>query len=306
MENNQKEANRGSRLFLRTLGILLIASLIINFFLWNKKKQIEYRLQTRIDTLETANNAMETDVKSRVAELEVFRGKNDSLNKIIDEGVQKISVLEKEIHVLQKQAKGNAAKKQELETKIAAMNRLTEEYLERIDQLMTENHLLKKDNEDLTRNLYTAMGEKTELQNKVTVASELKVEYTKITPMKKKLLSEKFSETSMAKKVVQLNTCFSILENKVALPGKKTVYLRIVAPDGKVVGNPAANSGKFTTTNGEEMQYTLSKEIDFSGSKQELCLNYEEPDKGNFSPGNYTVEIYTDGTLSSTLGMTLK
>lgn len=304
MENENKENK--SKSLVMILAVLLLGSIAGNIFLYMKHQETKTVMQEKIDTLYINNNNLESDVKSKVAELQVFRGKNDSLNKVIDEGTAKITAMEGEINSLKKQAKGNAAKKKELDAKVAELNRLTEEYLERIDQLVTENNLLKKENEDLTTNLSKSNEEKTQLQSKVTTASVLKTEYVKVTPMKKKLIGGNMDVTSIAKKVIKFESCFSVMDNKVAPTGKKTVYMRIVAPDGKVVGSPAANSGKFKLVTGEDAQFTVSKDIDYNGSKQDLCLDYEEPEKGKFSPGSYTVEIYVDGTLTSTQGVTLK
>jgi len=274
--------------------------------LWNKKNEVETVMQTKVDTLVINNANLESDVKSKVAELESFRGKNDSLNKVIDQGVSKITAMEGEIATLKKQAKGNSAKKKELDAKIAELNKLTEEYLERIDQLVTENKLLKKENDDLTTNLTKANADKTDLEGKVNTASVLRTEYVKVSPMKKKFMSDKLDETSMAKKVIKFSACFSVMDNKIAPAGKKTLYLRIVAPDGKVVGGPEASSGKFKNSKGEDIQFTVSKDIDYANTKLDECLEYNEPDKEKFSPGSYTVEVYVDGTLTSTVGVTLK
>jgi chromosome segregation ATPase len=304
MENEKKEKNNKPLLII--LSILLIGSLAGNLILWNKKNEIETVMQTKVDTLVVNNASLESDVRSKVVELEAFRGKNDSLNKVIDQGVAKITAMEGDIATLKKQARGNAAKKKELDAKIAELNKLTEEYLERIDQLVTENKLLKKENDDLTTNLTKANADKTELSSKVNTASVLHTEYVKVSPMKKKFMSDKLDETSMARKVIKFQTCFSVMDNKVAPAGKKTLYVRILAPDGKVVGGPEAASGKFKNAAGEEMQFTISKDIDYANAKMDQCMDYDEPAKAKFSPGNYTVEIYVDGTLTSTVGVTLK
>jgi hypothetical protein len=305
MENDKKE-QKNNKGILILLTVLLIGSLGANIFLWNQKEKEITVMQTKVDTLVVNNTNLEVDVKSKVAELEVFRGKNDSLNKVIDQGVAQITAMEGEIATLKKQSKGNASKKKELDAKVAELNKLTEEYLERIDQLVTENKLLKKENDDLTTNLSKANADKADLTDKVNTASVLRTEYVKVMPMKKKFMSDKLDETSMAKKVIKFSTSFSVMDNKVAPAGKKTVYMRIVAPDGKVIGGPEANSGKFKNSKGEDTQFTVSKEIDYTGAKADMNMEYNEPGKNLFTPGSYTVELYVDGTLTSTVGVTLK
>jgi hypothetical protein len=305
MENEKKE-EKSNKAIVIVLAVLLIGSIGLNFFFYNQKKETETIYQTKVDTLTVVKNNLEEDVKSKVIELQVFKGKNDSLDKVIEEGTAKITRLEGEVATMRKEVKGDASKRKALEAKIAELNRLTEEYLERIDQLVTQNNVLKKENEDLTTNLTKANSDKTELEGKVNTASVLRTEYVKVTPMKKKLIGDKLDQTSMAKKVIKFTTCFSVMDNKVAPAGKKMVYIRIVSPDGKVVGGPATNSGKFKNTKGEDVQFTVSKEIDYSGAKQDMCLDYDEPNKNMFVPGDYKVEIYVDGTLTNTVGVKLK
>jgi peptidoglycan hydrolase CwlO-like protein len=305
MENEKKE-EKNNKAALIVLSVLLLGSIITNVFLWSHGREVETVMQTKVDTLVINNTNLEVDVKSKVAELEVFKGKNDSLNKVVDEGVSKINAMEGEIAILKKQSKGNTSKRKELEAKVAELNKLTEEYLERIDQLVTQNKLLKKENDSLTTNLSKANSDKTDLEGKVNTASVLKTEYVKVSPMKKKFMSDKMEETSMAKKVIKFKSCFSVMDNKIAPSGKKTLYMRVIAPDGKVIGSPTANSGKFKTSKGDDAQYTVSKEIDYNGTKSDQCLEYDEPTKGVFIPGNYIVELYVDGTLTSTTGLTLK
>jgi hypothetical protein len=306
MENEKKEEKNNNKGIVILLSVLLIGSIGANFFLWSKKAQVEKEYVTKVDTLTIVKNNLEEDVKSKVAELQVFKGKNDSLDRVIEEGTTKITKLEGEVATLRHQAKGDASKKKQLDAKLAELNRLTEEYLERIDQLVTQNNILKKENEELTTNLSKANADKSDLTGKVNAASVLKTEYVKVTPLKKKFMSEKLEETSMAKKVIKFNSCFSVMDNKIAPAGKKTVYIRILAPDGKAVGSPNANSGKFKMPNGEDAQYTLRKEFDYAGAKVDLCMEYEEPVKNTFIAGKYSVEIYIDGALTSTTGVTLK
>ena len=305
MENEKKEEKNNKGIVI-LLAVLLIGSIAANFILWSKKNEVEKEYITKVDTLTITKTNLEEDVKSKVAELQVFKGKNDSLDKVIEEGTTKITNLEGEVATLRKQSKGDAGKKKQLDAKLAELNRLTEEYLERIDQLVTQNNILKKDNEELTSNLTKANADKADLTGKVNTASVLRTEYVKVSPMKKKFMSEKMEETSMAKKVIKFKTCFSVMDNKIAPAGKKTVYVRILSPDGKVIGSPTANSGKFKLANGDDAQFTLSKEIDYSGAKADMCMEYDEPNKDMFPAGKYSIEIYVDGTLTSTTGVTLK
>ena len=100
------------------------------------------------------------------------------------------------------------------------------------------------------------------------------------------------------------------MENKLAKPGSRTLHLRIVGPDGKVVGGSslgsALGSGTFKNAAGVSLQYTNIKAFNFNGAKSNQCLEYEGDKKEVFAPGAYRVEIYLDTKLSSAADVVLK
>jgi hypothetical protein len=297
-----------SVLLLITLAVLLTLSVRHSMDLENQKAEITNLMQTQIDTLTFSNASLDADAYSKTDALEHFRYRNDSLIKVVNEGVSKIALKEQEIKNLKSLVKNDASKKLELMTKINELNELTDSYLDRIDQVLVRNKGLKAEEEELTRKLERAGQNLPRLEHKMkaNTASLLKVEYLGAAPLKKKILSDQLEPTGMARRVIRIKTCLRLPDNKLAPPGIITIRIRILAPDGKVVGNPVDNSGKFTTAEGKELQYTVSKEVNYTGENIELCEDYDEPSKGYFSPGTYTIEIYANGTLASTSALLLR
>jgi cell division protein ZapB len=110
----------------------------------------------------------------------------------------------------------------------------------------------------------------------------------------------------MAKRTNKLEACFTVLENKISKPGTKTVYLRILEPGGKVLGNKAEGSSTFHQNgSNEELLFSVSKTIEYTNQKQDLCMFWEESDR-LFTPGTYMIEIYIDGNLSGVASATLR
>ena len=126
--------------------------------------------------------------------IRLFKGKNKALDKLVTEGTTRISNLEADLATLKQQNSGGQNDK-EIERKEAELNKVCRIYRDRIDVLLSENKTIKKANDSIASKLSTTIDEKEELQDKVTIASELKVEYLVITPMKKKFMSKKMEET---------------------------------------------------------------------------------------------------------------
>ena len=55
-----------------------------------------------------------------------------------------------------------------------------------------------------------------------------------------------------------------------------------------------------------EEEYKVVSTITYTGTKQNVCLNYEEQQDKMFPVGNYLVEIYIDGNLCGSTTYSLK
>jgi len=143
------------------------------------------------------------------------------------------------------------------------------------------------------------------LEATVSTASALKSEYFKVASYKRKN-NGNYTVTSLAKRTHKLEICFDILENKIARAGEKTVYLKVTEPGGKPIGNRSTGSGSFKTAGGEEMMYAASATVNYTGERQNLCINYEEQQDKMFPAGTYLIEVYIDGNLSGASSYVLK
>jgi cell division septum initiation protein DivIVA len=179
---------------------------------------------------------------------------------------------------------------------------MREDYLERIDQLITENNQLKAQNESLTQSVQNLNEDKRNLQQKVSVASELKAEYVKINSYKKKG-SGKLVESAIAKRTNKIEACFTVMDNSVAQQGERMAYLVITEPGGKILAG--YSKAEFTDANGETLNATASYKFNYDGQKQNVCLSYENNERV-LNSGSYMVDVYLEGKLVSSSVINLK
>ncbi len=295
MENNKSTTNKG-------LIKLLILSLAGNVFRWFSSSSKISGLESKNEELVTARVDIEKELDATREELNKFRGDNQRIDSLLLEANNKLDEQQARIDELTKREKNAVSLNNKLKAELEELKKLRNQYLEKIDELLVENEKLKKEKEELTSKVETISKN---LENTVSVASVLKSEYVKVKAYKKRG-SGKFSETVMAKRTNKLEACFTILDNKIAKPGEKTVYMRIVDPGGKAMGNRGEGSNTFTLAGSkEEVMYTASTKINYDNNKQDLCMSWEEAER-IFTPGTYLIEIYIDGSLSIAASYVLK
>ncbi len=302
MENNSSN-NKG---ILIGLAVLLIGSIGFNIYQYSHGETVKSEMQAKIDTVYIEKTKIQENLDITSADLNKYKGISDSLDKVVGEKQAMLEEMETNIKNLKANAGKDATKIKQLETALKEYYAKMNDVMDQIDALVLENTKLKGENASLTTEVTNLNEVKTNLQNQVNTASQLQVEYVKVKAYKKKVMGDGYNETSMAKKASKLNICFTVLDNKVATAGDKTVYVRVISPDNKVIGDKSRGSGTFNlVSNAEETMYTLSVPMKYNNSKQDLCVDWTE-DKKMFMEGTYTVEVYVDKVLSSSSKFVLK
>ena len=109
-------------------------------------------------------------------------------------------------------------------------------------------------------------------------------------------------ETDKAKSTVQLASSFTISQNPLSKAGKKSIYLQIINPDGKVL---QANSGNTVDTEQGNVAYSDKKDIDYQNQAIDMSIFYDFKSTKAIK-GNYKIKIICDGVVIGTDSITLK
>lgn len=282
--------------------ILFALSAVLNIYQWQNTNSVVDRLESKNDSLATAKYDIEKELGETYQELNQYKGINTRLDSLLAEANGDIEEQRERIQKLLKNERNSAALNKKLRAELEDLKKMRNEYLEKIDQLLVENEQLKKDNQELSN---TVENLSKNLEVTVNKASVLKSEYVNVKTFKKRN-NNKYSETAMAKRTNKMEVCFSVLENKISSPGQKDVYLRIVEPGGKTMGERSSGSSTFRLAGSEEeVQYTATTNINYDNQRQDMCMHWEESDR-IFAPGTYVIEVYIDGNLSVASSYVLK
>jgi hypothetical protein len=234
------------------------------------------QLQKDFSNLETNDKALQAEIEAKKAEIE-----------------QLLEDAEKH--------KGDAYIISKLKKESETLRMIMRGYVRTIDSLGTLNKNLIVEKDNVLKELDNEKGktttlnkEKDDLKATIQKGSILSVSNIVAKGVKFKNGGRKESETSKASRVEKIKISFTLGENKIARAGEKTVFIRIVTPDGKEMAKNYDDNYRFT----------FDKSSGYFAGKQ--SLNYANTEisgvaycegQGELVPGNYIIEISCDGAV---------
>ncbi len=288
--NQEKKYKRIIAILLVIIAILLIWLIVeksrIHTIYLEKNSSIVHNteLQTELDSLMKEHNR----IKSEYSELSTQLTEKDSIILANAGEIQKLIASQGDYRKTKK--------------KLELLRRITAGYVTQLDSLYRVNQALTDENFKIKKEIgkekkinSELSKDKDELTEKVNAASMLKAYNIKPATLKLRSGGSKEIETDRAKRIERVNICFTLSENKIAQPGKKTIYVRIARPDNVIVCEGKEDIYTFEFE-GQKIQYSMKKEINYINKAQEICLSWDKKDpKTPAMVGKYNVAIFVDG-----------
>lgn len=227
---------------------------------------------------------------------------NDSILAKYNAAKNKVEQLKKEMQQLKSENKLSRKRIDELNGEINTLRSLLRHYIAQIDSLSKENAGLraenaeiKSHNEQLTSQVQNISQRNEVLNERMTLAEKLNVTGVSLTALQKNGKTEK-----NVTKAKQLMVTFTIPQNNSTPVGNKTIYLRITNPEGSLLG-----SGGSFSFEGRSLPATARKSIEYTGEEIAGIHIYWDVNT-TLTPGDYTVELFTDGYRLASRHFTLK
>ena len=134
-----------------------------------------------------------------------------------------------------------------------------------------------------------------ELDNKVRAGSVIRARDIRLVP-----LNANSKEVTRVRNAARLRADFVLTANELAVPGGKTVYVRILSPDGYVLTTEEQPTFSFE---GERLTYSASRDVDYQNEDLAVGIYYNS---SGFTAGTYEVQLYCDGYLIGTSRIALR
>ncbi len=285
--------------------------------------------QVEIKKDEDLNVQLETQYKDAMGQLDEMKGKNVQLNDLIEKQKTELSTQKSKIGKLINVEKNlNGAR-----AEMARMKATVQGYVDQIAKL-------EQDKQELGQKVTVLTTEKTSLQDNLSKertekdqiivaktaveAEKAKVEQERAVFAKKTEIgsvvhvsnvkttgyhvraSGKEKERTHAGNIDRLKWCFDAIENRVADAGTEKFYFRIIDPTGVAISTTGGGGGVIKLSDGKEIQYTCTKDVNFNGESENVCMSWDTKGNATLVKGKYTVEIYNKGYLAGTSTYDLK
>lgn len=304
MNKNQKIIVYGGGAALLCLIALIVVLIVINARRTNEINEARAEtenLRLANDRLLLTNEFNQLNADFNQYEDQQVYLKNDSLVQKYNEARLKVEGLLSELNEAKQSNAANRKRIKELENEIATLKGIVKHYLEEIRRLGEENEGLKKEieavnqrNEQLASQVTVATTQNEQLSATVKLAKKLNV-----TGVSLKAYNKKGKVEKNVTKAKQLGVSFTVSPNNTAAAGMKDFYIRIISPEGSLLGN----GGTFDL-DGSTVECTARRQIEYANEEVSLSVYWDV--NTTLTPGDYTVEIFSDGYRLASRHFTLK
>ncbi|MCG8575285.1 MAG: hypothetical protein MI810_10405 [Flavobacteriales bacterium] len=326
IDNTDKGGNGGGKkrdgFYIFVILLLLIGGGWLGYLLSEKNKsinecgneraQLEQEMEELNEMMYDQGLELGDDVKMNLQNMLTMYDKmeesNTELNDSIAAQKEKIQGLLTELEDVKGDKKHYMSKVYKLQKETETLRSIMKDYIRTIDSLNVANGKLTLDLENMSNDLDNMTKahdnlaiEKAELSDKVNKGSKL-VASGFVTEGIKEKSSGSYKETSKASRCTHIRSCFTLSENSIASPGNKTVYMRVITPDGSVLYSSNANT--ITTEKGQSILYSDKKTVNYQNQSVDLCIFHKLTSE--IGKGNYVAQIYCEGVMIGTDNFVLK
>ncbi len=292
-------------LFIIIIGILVAVNiyLLLSRNKASNERDVAYQ---QLDTVSLDRDRVTEEYDAALARLDLLVSKNTQLDSMINNRDSEIARLKSQIHGILNNSRSTAADYARARNLINEMNSRIRNYQERIAELEAENVRITDYNVILSEERDSAVTQNIALSQKVRLAAVLHASNIRMVPIDLRRNGRKEKTTEKAKNVDVFRVTFDIDENRVTENGIKDLYLRIIGPGGRLLSNAAYGSGVTTTFDGDNLNYTLHKQIDLRQGEPVRDIVVDWHQDSDYARGNYTIEIYHDGFKIGSGGIDLR
>lgn len=295
-----EKKNRSNTGLLLLVVLLLISNVVMLWMLMQRGKEVE-QTQQQVEAISSEKDNVTHLLENMLASYDTLKTENEQLTTEME--AQKAQIGE----LLDRVKRGNydvSKAKKEAET----LRKIMKGYVATIDSLNQANQLLTAENLTIKQELGEEKAQKDalatqkqDLEGKIAKGSVLHT--TSINAGALFMRNNgKQVDTDRASKAEMVKCCFTLGENRVTTSGDKTLYMRVISPDGTVL--PATDGNNRFKFNGVEGEFSARRDVNYQNQPVDVCIFWTGTNE--MRTGQYIVEVYEAGALVTKTNFTLK
>lgn len=269
------------------IGVLAIVMAILIGFLVTRNKQV-YELQEQY-IIDKQDLEDEYEAISLQYEGFKFSVQNDSLLYQLQNEQAKVVRLQEELKMTRAT---DRAEINRLTDELSTLRKILRSYIQQIDSLNTLNQELRAEKEQITnqynrtsQTLRQVSQEREQLSEKVSLAAQLVA-----TNINVKAVNDRGRDQSRLSRSTQFVVSFTIARNITADPGERTIFVRIMTPDGNVLSKSIGNTFPYENS---EIIYSMRRTVEYGGEEIGVTMYWDIEEF--LMPGTYKSDIFADG-----------
>jgi len=294
--NEQSPVKSTSKVLIGVIAALMVAIVVLGIMYINQSNKSE---STQAQ-LTQEKDSIEASLMKMAGEYKNLKTSNDTINTQLQGERTKVESLLSEMRRVKSV---NYAQIKQYQSELGTLRAIMRSYITQIDSLNTLNQALIAENIDVKKNYSSEKAKNQQLSEQnaslntqVAKGSIIKARGTKAEP-----INARGKEMTRASRVEKVKVCFTLVENSIAKPGIKVVYLRITSPEGYLLAQSQAD---VFNAGGENLVYSAKREVDYQNQDVDLCIFYDT--KGELKPGTYSAAIFLEGSQIGSTQFILK
>lgn len=278
------------------LAVISVILALALGFIWYQNSENEKQLEERKKELAASMQDL-LDLQDAYSGLSA---QYDTIGMQLDSSRMEVELL---MDKLQKERQISNATIRQYQKELGTLRTIMKGYIVQIDSLQKLNTKLTAD-AAAARKEAAASKKKTEelsktvrdLSGQVSAGAVIKAY-----GLKTEAYNKSDKTTDRSSRVKYLLTTLTLGENDLAARGPVTIYIRVKDPEGYLL---VSGNQKAFEYNGEVMNCSASREVDYQGSAVDLGIYLN--DIPEYTKGVYTVEAYTEKSLLGTTELMLR
>ena len=298
-----KQEKKQSKVVLLLLIFMTITSAVLGWLYWIQKSEKDTVITENIQITEQSEE-VKRDLNQLQTEYDALKTDDEGIKKEIEEKKAEIEKLQQEAE----KHKNDAWIISKLKKETKTLRDIMQHFVVEIDSLNTMNKTLIAAKDSVTTQLKTEKEKSTNLQTEkdklYQIGSVIKATGMTVAAINVKG-KNKMDETTKAKRTDKIKIAFKLGENKIAPKGQRTIYVRIVMPDGKEWTESADADHMFTFGNSKGF-YAMKKSIQYDNEDISVEMFVRKKENEELPPGKYLVEVNMDNATIGSSSLSLE